>query len=191
MSASITAVDTRCLTRDYLRLQSAHSLRIAHLCSYKMMHYSDKHLIMLIIHTMQILHTSMNRARELLWGRLQTIWQGSQPARLFFIAWTLHRRRVTDARQVSMLCVITAHSSTKPTQPSTNCYTRMSIVSTSVEHATHWIACMHFQHRIPYYPYWIPNCTFSTYLTLLDSIHLSILLGRNLNNSDYKWNLTH
>ena len=45
--------------------------------------WHDKNLIMLIIPTMQILHTSMNRARELLWGLLRTTWQGSQPASLF------------------------------------------------------------------------------------------------------------
>ena len=47
----------------YLRLQSAHSLRITHSCSYELTHchdiYSEKHLIMLIILTMQILHTCM------------------------------------------------------------------------------------------------------------------------------------
>ena len=71
--------------------------------------------------------------------------------------------------------------------------TRISTYSCHVTTCQHacmhkYISCMHIQTTIQL----SFTRNFSYYFTLdSESIHLSILLGRNMNTSDYTWNLTH
>ena len=107
------------------------------------MHYHDinpnEHLFMLIIHTMQILQTSVGTSGSITKKKRfneddYRIYGRALSPSIFSLSFELlYRRRIFGAPSVGPC--------TSPTNPPTTYYTKVSIVSTSVRHVIHETTC--------------------------------------------------